>query len=125
MGSSGSGRFSDYSGAERQSEGRGGESGGSSGGDRCRQAFSVSLEDVGLYSYFSKTGTVPTVGTALTLTFRTRILAADAAGVEIGALPTPFNYLAACIRDGISYTGVVTNSSALPAPRVDVDFVPV
>lgn len=125
MGSSGSGRFSDYSGAGRQSDGNGGESGGASGSDRCRQAFSTSLEDVGLYSYFSTTSTVPAIGTALTLVFRTRVLALDAAGAEVGALPTRFNYLAACMRDGISYAGVVTNSGILPAPQVDLDFVAV
>ena len=123
MGSSGSGSFSDYSGSRRQADGNGSQSGGSSGEDRCRQAFSVSLEDVGLYDYFSTTRSVPPVGTPLNLVFRTRVLAVDATGTDIGALPTRFNYLAACIRDGISYAGVVTNSSTSPVPRVDVDFL--
>ena len=125
MGSSGSGSFSDYSGAGRKSDESGGESGGASGSDRCGQAFSTSLEDVGLYSYFSTTSTVPAIGTALTLAFRTRVLAIDAAGIEVGALPTRFNYLASCMREGIRYAGVVTHSGVSPAPRVDVDFVAV
>lgn len=124
MGSSGSGSFSDYSGRERQGQGNA-SSGGGSGDDLCRQAFHAGLEDVSHYDFFSKSGSVPAPGTVLTLAHKGRIIAVDPSGVSVGALPTKFNYLAGCLRDGVQYTGVVVSSSTSPVPRVDADFVPV
>jgi len=125
MGSSGSGSFSDYSGKTKQTGDGGGSSGGGSGNDLCRQAFSVGLEDVGDHELFTTTGAVPPVGSPLSLAHQGRIVALDANGVIVGALPTRFNYLAACLRDGIGYTGVVTLSATAPAPRVNADFAAV
>lgn len=126
MGSSGSGSFTDYSGSKpNNSSGSGGASGGGSGQDKCLRAFSASLEDVGLYPFFSTTGAVPAIGTVVTVVQTQRLVAVDQNGVEIGALPTALNYVAGCMQDGHSYSGVVSGSSVTPAPRVDVDFGPV
>lgn len=150
MGSSGSGSFSDYSGrkpggssggagsggagSDGDGSGGGGSGGGGSGGggsgggsgqDRCLRAFSASLEDVGLYPLYTSTGTVPAVGAILTVAQTQRLVAIDPSGVEVGALPTSLNYVAGCMQDGHSYSGVVRSSSTTPVPRVDVDFAPV
>ncbi|MDH1232401.1 hypothetical protein N5C18_12415 [Stenotrophomonas sp. GD03930] len=129
MGSSGSGRFSDYPGtpaAQVPAGSGGGISGGGSGIDRCAQAFSVVLDDVGNCDYFSNFKAVPPVGTTLTITIgAARLFAKDSNGVNVGAIPTRLNYLAACLDDGFSYEGVVTASSTSPFPLVAADFVAV
>ena len=122
MGSSGSGHFSDYSGSQNQPTGDGGYAGGGSGSDRCAQAFNAGLEEVGLCDYFSQTGTVPLQGTRLSIVVQQRILVIDASGVVVGALPTTYNYLAACLQDGFNYIGVVHSSTVSPTPQVIVDF---
>lgn len=121
MGSTGSGNFSDYSGTKKENQGNG-ASGGSSGGDRCRQAFDAGLEDVAQYAYYTNSNTVPPAGTVLSLIHATRIIAIDGNGTEIGALPTKFNYLASCLRDGVQYSGIVTASTIGTNPQVNVDF---
>jgi len=126
MGSSGSGSFTDYSGRKPSDpKGGSGNSGGGSGQDKCLRAFSASLEDVGLYPFYATTGTVPAIGTTVSVVQAQRLVAIDQNGLEIGALPTALNYIAGCLQDGYSYTGVVSSSSATPVPRVDVDFAPV
>lgn len=121
MGSSGSGRFSDYSSEQKISSGDG-SSGGSSGSDRCSEAFTASLEDVGAHEYFVNHGSVPAVGTKLTVLVKGRVMAV--AGTEsVGSLPTRLNYLASCLEDGFMYNGVVTASSNGKNPQVQADFV--
>lgn len=121
MGSSGSGRFSDYPGS--------GAGGGSAGGgapgydDQCARAFSVSLEDVEHSTYFGNHGSVPPVGTELHVILAQRISAATASGEIVGNLPTRFNYLAGCLEAGFTYAGAVRNSSdGPPVAEVSVDF---
>lgn len=121
MGSSGSGNFSDYSGSPKSDLG-GGASGGASGSDKCSQAFATILEDVASHQFYASHGSVPPVGTQLTIEVRGRVVAL--AGTEtVGSIPTRFNYLARCIEDGFTYTGVVTNSSNGANPQVHADFV--
>jgi len=122
MGSSGSGSFSDYSGSPSNSNGSGGGSGGSSGTDQCAMAFSTGLEEVGQCDYFTNTGTVPPPGTELSIAIAQRIVALDTNGIVVGALPTRFNYLAACLNEGFNYVGVVQSSSLSPNPQATVDF---
>ena len=122
MGSTGSGSFSDYSGRPNEPAGNGSSAGGSSGNDRCRQAFAAGLEDVAQYDFYSTTRTVPPAGTVLTLVHRGRIVAVDQNGTSVGALPTRFNYLAACLHEGFSYRGVVNSSTLTPTPQVNADF---
>jgi hypothetical protein len=120
MGSSGGGRFSDYSGTPKNGE-DGSASGGSSGTDKCGEAFTVGLEDVASHPFFTTNGTVPLVGTVLTIALAGRIVAVTA-GQTVGSLPTSFNYLAACLADGMAYSGVVVSSSAGTNPQVQADF---
>lgn len=126
MGSSGSGRFSDYPGTKAKKaigEGAGNE-GGTSGNDRCKQAFHVELEDVGNCDFYSKFKNVPAIGDPLSIIFdKRRVFAVDAKGVKVGALPTEFNYLVACLEDGITYVGVVSAAALSPVPTVDADFL--
>ena len=127
MGSTGSGRFSDYPGSGR------GAAGGSDGGagsasqqhDRCTRAFTVTLQDVEHSEYFLRNSGVPVVGTELTIEHRKRIVAVDVSGISVGNLPTSFNYIADCIADGFNYAGVVTASTTGSSAIVTVDFAPV
>jgi len=120
MGSSGSGRLTDYSGVPKTDSG-GGSSGGSSGSDKCGQAFDVSLEDVALHDFYKNHKTVPAPGTELKIALKGRLVAVI--GTEsVGSLPTSFNYLAACLASGFTYTGVVRASSDGVSPQVHADF---
>ena len=123
MGSSGGGSFTDYSGSTSSKTG-GGSSGGSSGNDPCRQAFQCTLEEVALCNYYTTHGTVPGVGTPLTVIFNVRLYAVDSAGLRVGALPTSLNRYAACVKSGVVYDGIVTASTNSPVPSVTADFVP-
>lgn len=121
MGSSGSGNFSDYSGKPKTTSGSG-SSGGASGSDKCGEAFSASLEDVASHDFYVNHGFAPAVGTQLTIELRGRVVAV--AGTDsIGSLPTRLNYLARCLQDGFTYTGIVTISSNGSSPQVQADFV--
>lgn len=125
MGSTGSGSFSDYSGSSSSGKDGGGAGGGSSGADPCAQAFACVLEEVAQCQYYSTRRTVPSPGSAMSLLFRGRIFAVDNTGVVVGALPTRYNYLAACIRNGFHYSGIVSVSQNSPVPSVAADFAPV
>ncbi|WP_323949955.1 hypothetical protein [Aeromonas caviae] len=127
MGSSGSGRFSDYPGTKATKiVGDGvGIAGGESGTDRCLKAFSTLLEEVGNSDYYSKFHKVPSVGEQVKIIFnKNRLFAVDINGIEIGALPTYLNYLFACMNDGVNYIGLVSHSAATPVPTVTTDFTP-
>lgn len=123
MGSTGSGRFTDYTGTGGQSGGEGAP-GGRSGSDRCNTAFSCSLEDVEHHDYYTTHNAVPPAKTALTIRMLNRPTAYDAQGLAVGVLPTSRNYLAGCIREGHSYTCVVSGSSLLPVAKIIVDVAP-
>lgn len=121
MGSSGSGNFGDYSGRPKTQSG-GGSSGGSSGSDKCGEAFTASLEDVAAHDYYVNHGTVPAVGTELRIEVRGRVVAVVGAE-SVGSLPTRLNYLARCLQDGYTYTGIITASSNGSNPQIQADFV--
>jgi hypothetical protein len=121
MGSSGSGNFSDYSGKPKTTS-SGGSSGGSSGSDKCGEAFTASLEDVASHDFYMNHGSAPAVGTQLTIKVKGRVVAV-AGGESVGSLPTRLNYLARCLQDGFTYTGIVTVSANGNSPRVQADFV--
>lgn len=125
MGSTGSGRFSDYPGTRSTTSGGGGATGGTSGVDRCQQAFHTALEEVGNCELYATSHTVPATGEQLKLVFSgSRIFAMSSNDVQVGALPTSFNYLAACMASGIEYFGIVTSSTTSPFPIVAADFAP-
>lgn len=121
MGSTGSGRFSDYPGSRPK---EGGQGGGSSGEDRCAKALSCALEELEKCEYVTENASVPPANEMLSLSHRGRIFAIDANGKTVGALPTKFNYLADCLAAGFVYEGRVTSSVKIPTLSVDVDFVP-
>lgn len=125
MGSTGSGRFSDYPGTGGTGpSGAGGDGGEPAGEDRCTRAFNVSLQDVEHSERYARTSSVPPVGTQLSVEHRKRLVAVDASGASVGNLPTSFNYLADCLAGGFSYAGIVSASSNGPTAMITVDFAP-
>ena len=126
MGSTGSGSFSDYPGSgsktgKNKSSNQNG--GGSSGDDRCERAFSTQLEDVGNSDLYLKNNSVPNPGDQLTISFSgQRLFAVDNQGLKVGALPTKYNYLRACLEAGYGYVGIVSHSATSPVPAVSADF---
>jgi len=125
MGSTGSGSFTDYS--KRKPTGPDTIDGGSSGIDKCKQAFGTSLEEVSRCFYFLNSGgSLPSIGTEVIVAFNGLRLAVEThLGEEIGYLPTKYNYIKNCIDDGFKYVGVVRSIMVIPAPTVLVDIVPV
>lgn len=125
MGSTGSGSFSDYSRSKKSGAKNrdAGGAGGSSGNDRCKQAFTCVLEEVALCDFFVRHGTTPVAKTQLHIVLKDRLFAVTTNGIIVGALPTAFNYLAACLADEIVYDGVVTSSTSSPVPSVTADFL--
>lgn len=124
MGSSGSGRLSDYPGSGRSKDKGGGSGGGKPGSeDRCARAFGAELEDVEHSTYFKKNKSVPPVGTELVIAHAKRVVAQTQAGEVVGNLPTKFNYLAACMKDGFTYVGRVRKAQTKSSvSTVSADF---
>ena len=123
MGSSGSGRISDYPGSS--SQGKPSRTGGGNGGasDRCARAFSARLEDVEQSDYYQAHKTTPPVGTQVEVAQRKRLVAQTASGESIGNLPTSLNYLASCLKDGWSYIGTVQSvTNSPPVATISADF---
>lgn len=125
MGSSGSGRISDYPGSSSSSgSGAGNGSGGGGDVDRCSKAFNTRLEDVESAPYYQAHGALPPIGTKVRIVQGKRIQAQTLDGEIIGNLPTSFNYLAACLKDGWAYVGTVQKwLSQPPVSTVSLDFV--
>ncbi|TDP32137.1 hypothetical protein DEU29_11177 [Idiomarina aquatica] len=122
MGSTGSGSFTDYSGTPPSESGNG-MAGGASGTDRCLQAFTVGLEEVAQSEYYDKLRRLPNKGETLKILLDGRLFAVNEQGMKVGALPTSHNYLAGCLKDGFTYSGIITMATEQPVPRVSADFV--
>jgi len=123
LGSSGSDRISDYPGSSSGTSGGAGGANDEAAQDRCGRAFNVRLEDVEQSEYYTAHGTLPPSDTQVQVVRRKRLLAQTADGESVGNLPTSFNYLASCLRDGWTYVGRVR--SATPGPptaTISVDF---
>ena len=114
MGSSGSGRFSDYTGTNKDKSG----GGGSSGVDACSKPFECELEEVERSTYFSTHKALPAIDADLTLFFERRIGAQTSNGELVGYLPTQFNYVASCLREGWQFPATVINVTVKPFPRL-------
>jgi hypothetical protein len=122
MGSSGSGSITDYPGSSPKGK-TGGGGGGGSQPDRCARAFSARLEDVERSDYYRAHGSVPPIGTRLTVIQAKRLVAQTASGESVGNLPTSLNYPAACMKDGWAYIGTVQSATnPPPAASVSADF---
>lgn len=123
MGTSGSGRISDYPGSSKPGQSSGAGGGGGGPEDRCARAFSVDFEDVEQSDYFKAHGATPAVGTQLEVMLRKRLVAQTANGESIGSLPTSFNYLAACLKDGWRYIGTLRSAqNGPPVAKASGDF---
>ena len=128
MGSKGTGSLTDYSRSRTTSAGagggRGGRSGGSSGEDVCNKAISATLEEVDRCPFYQQQKALPPNGAAIDIQSGQR-LGAYSGSVLVGYLPTTYNYLAACIKSGRTYKGLVVSSTTVPVNRVTVDIAPV
>ena len=126
MGSSGSGRISDYPGTSKDRGDGGGSKGGQGGRppeDRCGRAFSTRLEDVEHSEYHKAHGAPPPVGEPLRIRQRKRLVAETAGGQTVGNIPTALNFLASCLKEGWDYTGrVMSSNNGPPLASVTADF---
>lgn len=121
MGSTGSGRLSDYT------RFRGAIKGVTGGDDlinKCDRAVATVLEDVETCDYYKKNGHVPAKGTYVKIALQTRLVAVDEKGDVIGHLPTEYNYLLECLNDGYQYEGEVSGSFETPVPSVYIAVTP-
>ena len=121
MGSTGTGNFSDYKNFPRAIKGI---TGADDSEDKCALAFSTLIEDVDTCEYYSKKGTLPSVGIEVNIDFKVRLVVKSIDGLIIGYLPTKYNYLRYCIVKGFTYTGVVSVASSTPINTVVVDITP-
>lgn len=121
MGSTGSGRLTDYSrfkGAVK------GVTGGEDLINKCDRAVATVLEDVETCDYYKKHGKVPAKGSYVRIDKKMRLVAVDENGDIIGHLPTEYNYLLECLNDGYQYEGEVSGSFDTPIPSVYIAATP-
>jgi hypothetical protein len=135
MGSTGTGKFSDYPGSSggRPSGTPGGGGGGGSPTkpddvDKCGRAISdMSLEEVALADYFKNHKAVPPVKTKVRVRKKLvggRVAVETTASSEVvGYVPTVYNYLRGCMEKGWKYEGQVDDSSKGKLPKVKVSLV--
>jgi len=132
MGTRGTNKFTDYPGTPRGSA-KGAKAGGPSSKDSgdvllCeRQLTGLPLEEVGRCDYFIAHHAIPASGTPVVVRKKLvggRIGVETTGGELIGFLPTDYNYLLRCMKQGYSYAGQVTSSVAKPVPVVRVDLEP-
>ena len=131
MGSTGTGRFSDYPGSSEGSgsgAGGGGSQGGGKSSDKCESAIGeLPLEEVATCEYFEKSKDVPSVGTEVKLKEELvggRLAVVTNSKEVVGFLPTKYNYLLKCIKKGFTYVGVVLSSNSGELPTVKIDLGP-
>jgi hypothetical protein len=92
VGSTGTNKFTDYSGS-KSTDVKGGATGGASGADPCDSAFTTDLEDVDRCSYYQTNNTLPSTGTQIYVTHNKRLEVVDAtSNLSLGYLPTYYNY---------------------------------
>lgn len=127
MGSTGHGRFSDYSenSGKQLGDKKHGE-GGSDGKDQCDNGINTALEEVPRSYYFQKHNSLPKKNTPVRLVLNKRpcVVTSDSKEV-LGYLPTKFNYVAACLSAGHNYEGIVELSNEKPMPKIIVFLSPV
>lgn len=121
MGSTGSGRLSDYT---RFRAAVKGVTGGEDLVNKCERAVATVLEEVETCDYYKKYGKVPSKGAFIKIVLKTRIASVDENGDVIGYLPTEYNYLLDCLTDGYIYEGEVAGSFDTPVPSVYIAATP-
>jgi len=119
MGSSGTGKFSDYSrnvaGLDKT------DNKGSSGEDPCNNDIITLIEEVERSQFYEIHKSLPPVATLVLVSLKSR-LTIDVDGETIGFLPSQYNYLAGCIKDGFSYSGKITSVTEKPVFRIKVQI---
>lgn len=121
MGSTGSGKLSDYTrfrGAVK------GLTGGEDLINKCERAVATVLEDVETCDYYKTNGKVPEIGTNVKIALKTRLVALDEKEDVIGYLPVEYSYLLECLNDGYQYEGKVSGSFDTPVPSVYIAVTP-
>lgn len=121
MGSTGSGRLSDYT---RFRDAIKGVTGGEDLIDKCERAVATGLEEVETCDYYKKNGHVPAKGALIKIAMKTRLVALDEHDDVIGYLPTEYNYLLDCLTKGYLYEGEVSGSFETPVPSVYIAATP-
>jgi hypothetical protein len=119
MGSTGSGNFTDYQGFS----GNNPKQGGGSNENMCEKAFRTELEDVDTSEYYNSKGYLPDVNSEITIEFNGRRIVATIDGLEIGNLPTKYNYLRKCMNN-FTYSGIVSNTSSNPVNSIIINVSP-
>jgi hypothetical protein len=137
MGSTGTGSFTDYPGSQGGRPGKNGGgggaggSGGSGGGkmpnDRCSIDLNgVSLQEVAICAYYKEHESPPPKKSRVRV--RKKLLGGRIAvelhstSEAVGLLPTKYNYIVACMKQGWEYTGNVVESTAAKLPKVIVNL---
>lgn len=90
--------------------------------ERCATEIYATLEDVEKHDYYKRSSSLPSVGAAIRVEHRKRIVAVDQSGTAIGSLPIAYNYLAECLKEGFEYTGTITASHKSHGKPVVVQF---
>lgn len=121
MGSTGTGKFTDYPGNPESVKG---VVGPDSKEDKCELAISTELEDVETSEYYKKYGKVPEQGSFVSIGFRKRIVALSKEKLTIGNLSTEYNYLLGCMENGFNYTGEVEDSDDGCVPFIKIAVTP-
>lgn len=121
MGSTGSGRLSDYT---RFRAAVKGVTGGEDLVNKCERAVATVLEEVETCDYYKKYGKVPSKGFYIKIELKVRIAAVDENGDVVGYLPTEYHYLLDCLTEGYVYEGEVAGSFETPVPSVYIAATP-
>ncbi|MDF2842036.1 MAG: hypothetical protein K0R00_462 [Herbinix sp.] len=124
MGSSGSGRFGNYS-----SEGAGSFLGGGNakGEISCPlELLLLKLEDIATSEYYLKYHNVPSISITIEvkseMVNRRLVVIESESELVIGNIPVEYNYLNICIKKGMIYSGVICSSNIKPIPYVVVNL---
>jgi len=127
MGSSGTGRFGDYSGGGTIGGISGGSNTGDEGGSCPKELLQIKLEDIEHLDFYHNHSNVPERGHSIQIRnslYNGRVVVQSATTFEIiGNIPTKYNYIYFnCITNGINYSGEVISSDLTPIPFVVVNL---
>ena len=113
MGTTGRGSFQDY--RDEDSDNK----------NQCDDVFKTNLEEVENSDYFNNNDSLPDIGERLHISVDKRIKAVAENGETVGYLPTKYNYLKFCMDEGYLYLAEVTQSLAVPLPKIKVEVSPI
>lgn len=125
MGSTVSGRFGDYKNNDHSRNAGSGDGDVAERGNGCPQAIeNIKLEDVATSEFYKKHNNVPNQGMDVQIRdgHVSGRLVVELIGSQevIGNLPTQYNNLLACIKQGMTYGGRIISSGTSPIPFVVV-----